>query len=197
MSIKFLFINSIVKFLVILILYTSLIISSHADDIKDFQIEGVSIGDSLLRFYNKKDIERNIDRTPYKSDEFLMITPPSSSKIYEMIQFHTKKNDENYIIHSISGQNLMPVSSCITERDKILHEIKSLFPNTKLIDLGKRDHPGYKNSYSYSIYFKFKSGDLIEIACYDFNDQPNKNLGDKLTISLDTKEFNQFLLNAY
>ena len=32
-----------------------LIISIQADDIKDFQIEGISIGDSLLNFYSKKD----------------------------------------------------------------------------------------------------------------------------------------------
>ena len=30
----------------------------NADDIKDFQIEGISIGDSLLKYYSEKDIKK-------------------------------------------------------------------------------------------------------------------------------------------
>ena len=28
--------------------------NAYADDIKDFEIEGISIGDSLLKYYSKK-----------------------------------------------------------------------------------------------------------------------------------------------
>ena len=41
-----------------LILFT-LQIPSQADDIRDFQIEGMSIGDSLLDYYSEKDIKNN------------------------------------------------------------------------------------------------------------------------------------------
>ena len=30
-----------------------------ADDISDFQIEGISVGDSLLDYFSKKEIEKN------------------------------------------------------------------------------------------------------------------------------------------
>ena len=187
------------KLFLIFFSYFFLIISIQADDIKDFQIEGISIGDSLLNFYSKKEInEGTNNNATYKSDEFLMVTLLPSGNTYEALQFHIKKNDKNYIIHSISGQNSIKLKACLLERDKIFEELKVLFPNTRLIKLNKRDHPGFENSYSYSSYFKFKSGDLIEIACYDFSDLINKEgWNDYLTISLDSKEFNKFLLNAY
>ena len=34
-------------------------LSAKADDISDFQIEGMSIGDSLLKFMTKKKVEKN------------------------------------------------------------------------------------------------------------------------------------------
>ena len=44
------------KFLAILILIFTLQTPSQADDIRDFQIEGMSIGDSLLDYFSKKKI---------------------------------------------------------------------------------------------------------------------------------------------
>ena len=44
-------------FLSILIIIFSFQSSTNADDIRDFQIEGISIGDSALEFFDKKEIE--------------------------------------------------------------------------------------------------------------------------------------------
>ena len=46
------------KILAIIILSLCFITSSKADDIKDFQIEGISIGDSLLDYLSEDSIER-------------------------------------------------------------------------------------------------------------------------------------------
>ena len=46
------------KFLTILILIFSLQTPSQADDIQDFQIEGMSIGDSLLDYMSAEEIEK-------------------------------------------------------------------------------------------------------------------------------------------
>ena len=57
------------RLLVILILTLNFQSSSMADDIKDFKIEGMSIGDSLLNFFSEKDIKsRKI--TTYPTIEF-------------------------------------------------------------------------------------------------------------------------------
>ena len=47
-------------FLTLLALIFSLQTWTKADDIRDFQIEGMSIGDSLLDFYSEKEIKSNI-----------------------------------------------------------------------------------------------------------------------------------------
>ena len=51
------------KFFAIIILSISLTTSSNADDIRDFQIEGMSIGDSLLNHFNEKFIKDRISKT--------------------------------------------------------------------------------------------------------------------------------------
>jgi hypothetical protein len=54
------------KFLAILILIFTLPTPSQADDIRDFQIEGMSIGDSLLDYFSEEEIKTNIKKTKFK-----------------------------------------------------------------------------------------------------------------------------------
>ena len=53
----------------ILILFT-LQTPSQADDIRDFQIEGISIGDSLLDYFSEAEINKQ-KKTFYPSKKFL------------------------------------------------------------------------------------------------------------------------------
>ena len=43
--------------------------SSLADDIRDFQIEGMSVGDSLLDFFSEEEIKNNISECYKKQNE--------------------------------------------------------------------------------------------------------------------------------
>ena len=74
---------------------------SFADDIRDFQIEGISIGDSLLDYFDKEKIEKFIYGDYYKDKTFTSveyISQPDSK--YEVIQIHFKTNDkEIYILN--------------------------------------------------------------------------------------------------
>ena len=57
------------KLLAIIILSSCFLTSSQADGIKDFEIEGVSIGDSLLSYVNKSEINNNLAKY-YKDNEY-------------------------------------------------------------------------------------------------------------------------------
>ena len=46
------------KLLIISILHISLIISSQANDIREFEIEGISIGESLLNYASEGEIKK-------------------------------------------------------------------------------------------------------------------------------------------
>ena len=58
------------KLLGIVVLGLFLITPSQADDISEFQIEGISIGDSLLEFANEKKIKSSIAKAQYSNDKF-------------------------------------------------------------------------------------------------------------------------------
>ena len=54
------------RFLLILVLILNLQSWTKADDISEFEIEGISIGDSLLEYFSKEEIKKNIIETNYK-----------------------------------------------------------------------------------------------------------------------------------
>ncbi|MDA0968404.1 MAG: hypothetical protein O2935_03585, partial [Proteobacteria bacterium] len=60
------------RLLLILIIIFSLQSLIKADDIKDFQIEGMSIGDSLLDYVNNRTI-KNSRKYEYNDDKFYTI----------------------------------------------------------------------------------------------------------------------------
>ena len=171
--------ENVKKIIIILFINLCLIVYSKADDIRDFQIEGISIGDSLLNFYSKKKINSGKNKSnPYKSDKFIMVTLISTGNTYQALQFHFKKNDSNYKIYSISGQTIMKLNPCLKKRNKIFGEIENLFPNTEKLKLDKRSHPGYEKSYSYSMYLTH----LLRISSYQSKIKKLKNNQKKLNI---------------
>ena len=185
------------RFLVILVLIFSFQIPSFADDIRDFQIEGMSIGDSALDYFSEEMINSNIGKTSYKSKKFYHVGIEDSTKfeMYNVVQLHFKKNDNKFIIHSISGNSRMEIKSCLNKQKEIYEEISELFTDIKKYDAGKRKHPSDESgkSFTYDMYFQFKSKDVIVVSCYDWSEK--MSAADKLLIAIDTKEFNDFLNN--
>ena len=60
------------KLLLVLILILGFQTLVKADDIRDFEIEGISVGDSLLNFFSKKEINDNLKEVNYTSDSYLL-----------------------------------------------------------------------------------------------------------------------------
>ena len=89
------------KFKIKLLILISILIFSlqswtKADDISDFEIEGISIGDSLLDYYDINEIEIN-KRDYYVSPEFVAVKMLLDSEIYHLIDVHYKK-DSNLLL---------------------------------------------------------------------------------------------------
>ena len=61
---------------------------TKADDIRDFEIEGMSIGDSALNFFSKKDLISNQKLQWYDTEVFTPIDELKleNSKTYESFQ---------------------------------------------------------------------------------------------------------------
>ena len=106
--------------------------SSLADDIRDFQIEGMSVGDSLLDYFTEEEIQKNI-LTGYKDNTFAGSSfIPKVDGLYEAIQVHFKTDDEKYIIFSLDGMIAQEqIKKCIKQRNKIVDEMSKLFKSSK------------------------------------------------------------------
>ena len=85
-------------FIAVLVLIFSLQSLTKANDIKDFEIEGISIGDSVLEYYTKKEIKENIKQYTKDKTYSLVEIHPFKSEIYDALQLHYKTNDKKYII---------------------------------------------------------------------------------------------------
>ena len=89
-------------FTILLTLIFSLQSLTKADDISEFEIEGFSLGVSLLEYFSKEEIENNIDNDSYAytDQKFVQINIYNGNfGDYEVMQFTTKRNDKKYILH--------------------------------------------------------------------------------------------------
>lgn len=119
-------INRFYFVLIVIFLNLFFAYSLYAEDISDFEIEGISIGDSALKFFSESDLIKN-KKNYYKDKKF---TPVEGLKLknnlknYDFIDLNYKKNDENFIIFNISGRiNFNKnIEDCYTKMDEIIFE---------------------------------------------------------------------------
>ena len=188
------------RLLTILILVLTYQTPSQADDIRDFQIEGMSVGDSLLDYFGKERIESY--KTPYpKSDKFYNFeTKESKYQVYTNVQFDFKKNDEKYIIYSIGGGIFYKdIKKCNKKKEEVVSEIKEIVEEQVKVEyFDKYPHsPVYPNSTVESVEMYFKSGDIVRVYCLDWSEKvtEEKNWSDHLAVNISTKAYREFIDN--
>ena len=176
--------------------------SSFADDISEFQIEGMSIGDSLLDYFSKKQIISNKVDYPYKNNDFYAVRLDTliSSETYDGGEVYLKTNDENYIIHHIFGAISFVnknINDCYKKKDSIVAELSSLFKDVKKIDDGTYAHPTDETGESMitSVVFIFKSGDEASVYCINWSKELDKIYKDHLEVSIGSKEYSYWINN--
>ena len=183
------------RLLTILILIFTLQTPSWADDIRDFQIEGMSIGVSLLDYVIKDEIEKR-KRYFYKSKEYASMSKGDTSfKIYGGFQAHFKDNDPKYIIQSLNGMILYEnnIKDCYKKMDEIVDELTDFFEDVKKTNKETLDHTYDKSGKSKITFVKFlfKSGDFISVECIDWSMELPYN--DKLSVLIMTKKLQNWL----
>ena len=123
------------KLLEILVLGLFLITPSWADDIKDFQIEGMSIGDSALDFFSKDEIKKALNKklTYPGSKKFFQIDPFKKHETYENVSFSIKKGDKKYVIYQIKGMLAYAnkLDECLKKKEIIIKDISSILVNAE------------------------------------------------------------------
>ena len=183
----------------IIVLIFSLQSISKADDIKDFAIEGMSIGDSLLDYFSEEEIIEGTRENSYlNSDNTFTDTNLVASwfNTYDGIQATYKVNDKNYIIHSMDGGIFFARDdkACINKMDEIVNSLSDSFTNAEFLKQPKSSHRQDKTGRStvQGTNIWFENGN-ISIFCYLWVD-PMK-YENYVAISTRTKEFNDWLNN--
>jgi len=184
-------------FLVIFVLLCSS--SVFGDDISDFQIEGISVGDSLLDYFDEKKIEsweKNYHIGVDNKEFFYVVSDDLNNSLYGNLLFTLKQNDKKYIIYGLRGGKffLEDFNKCLIEKDKIVTEYSNLFntdaENYEFI----YDYLDDGKSIAYITDFNLQNGS-IRIYCVDWSKvtEENKNWGDNLSVTTNTKEYLDWL----
>ena len=173
--------------------------SAYTDDIKDFQIENISIGDSALNYFSEAQLENGEqDWFNYSHKEY-STSLVAGKGIYDWFLISYKSDDDNFTIEGLAGivvKKKYDDNKCNKELDTAALNISKLFKNTKR---GKKQlykvvynprkifqepNPSGKSTAT-SISFDFKDEGKIILSCYNM---------DKATNQIDSpiKDINQF-----
>ena len=187
--------------------------SVYADDISDFSIEGISIGDSLLDFMTEEEILKEIEKT---KDWYSILNEPNkyaeinflkNFKTYDFASVFVKNNytnqyvsnkNEKYTILSVSGKITYneDFDSCIVKRDEIEAVLSKMFPNAqKTEDIFQYGGDPSGESIIDAVYFELDSGGEIEVSCNDYEEtyRIKRNWSDLLNVAIDTEEIVSWL----
>tara|TARA_Y100000816_G_C25823633_1_gene430918 strand:+ start:90 stop:677 length:588 start_codon:yes stop_codon:yes gene_type:complete len=184
----------------ILLLVFSLQSFTKADDIKDFQIEGMSIGDSALDYYTKKEL-KNFIKTYYpKSKKFYLLEIEDPKyKVYDGVQFAFKKKDKAYIIYGLNGFVFYETkfNQCLKKKKEIESELNQLFKNSNVVK-GEGSHSGDPSGKSKQWQTQYILNDkkgAVSIDCIDWHKKITKEEGftDNLSIAIYSKEYENFV----
>ena len=187
-------------FLSILLLIFSIQVFAKADDITEFEIEGLAIGKSLLNFFDEKQIKDNNANYAYPDDKFYVsiFYDEKFYETYESLEIHLKKDDNKFKIYAVDGMIFYEnIDACYPKQSEIAQQLDKMFKNTKMVDAGFRklsaDNTG--KSKLKTFYWELSSGDFIAVECYDWSKEIFKKNSwyDNLRISIVSKELNEWL----
>ena len=170
---------------------------SWADDIKELQIEGMSIGDSLLDYFSEKEINSSL-RLNYEESDFYKIEIRNNKfEIYEIVGFHFKAYDQRYEIFGISGSTLITKSfkECLADKEKIEKEISLIFEKSRRFDHGTLNPAWDKKTKFNQVEFYLENNDSVVVTCYDWSKKAEQENGwnDNISVELYLKELSDFI----
>ena len=175
---------------------------SLADDISDFEIEGMSIGDSLLDYFSELEIKNSKVKTEYKNKKFakyMLVSP--SFKNYQVVRVYALEEDKTYKVFAISGlmQFSNRINECYKKQKEIDNDIANLFNNSQVTRSVKEKvkYRGDKSGKSFfkNIKYQFTTFDAIQINCYDFSKKLKKEGSkDYLSVYMASEDYRTWLI---
>ena len=174
---------------------------TKANDVRDFEIEGMSIGDSALDFFNMSEIKKN-SKNYYKNKKYTPIefNHYESFETYWGVDINVLTNDKKYKIEGLKGvidYRNKSMEKCKKQLIEIADQISTLFVDFEKTNIKTRNHGADPtgNSKNTSIAFYSSQDDIITVFCSDYSEE--SGWMDHLGVDIKTKKFNNFLAIAY
>ena len=187
------------KLFIIIIIFINFQSWTKADEINEISIEGISVGESALKYFSKQDIKNN-SWDYYKNKKFTPVQNKGFSffKQYDSVDFDFKTNDKDYLIHSLSGVIFFKkedIKKCFKMMNEIDIEISKVLQSFKRSDKATWIHdidPTGKSKFT-DIYYESESG-TVTITCYDYSEeQIAKGSGNHLAVMISLNEWVNFM----
>ena len=197
----------------ILFLVISFNLASNANELKEFEIGGFSLGESLLDYFDKSDIKNELKSEYtyfYKENKYAVLGVGDgvdynlSMKFenYDELALTVRPDDKKFIIYSVSGDIFCKdnIKKCLSQQKEIVSELED-FLGLEFESWEKPhsvDPSGKSMVYGYNI--TYADGSDIAVDVYQWSDKMKQenNFPDTLQVSISTKEFSNFLMyDAY
>ena len=175
-------------------------VPSFADDISDFQIEGMSIGDSLLDYITEEEIKEIQQKPANKKIKYWRINYRKNLKTYDAVQIWWDGKDKNYEIASLGGiiEFDNDMNNCKKKQNEITINIQNSIKNLRLDkQTGQLDQDKDGKIHQSALFFE--NGNFINIQCYEFSKsyKDKNNYVDNLKVMIVPKKFDDHYNEAY
>jgi hypothetical protein len=177
---------------------------TSADELSDFEVLGMSIGDSLMDFMPEVDILYEIEK--YKSsnryshlkepDKFFEITvPKQENDLYDGAEVFIKNTiTKDYTIYGIRGYKyfIEDFEACIKKRNQISEILINFFPDSKTGSLITEDKNKITDNFSIG-----NSERIIDVNCINLEEtyRLKNNFKEGLSFVIRNKEFSDWALD--
>ena len=108
---------------------------TKAEEVNNFEIEGMTVGESLLNYMKKSEIEDKINSDTsyhYPNGSYVVFGYYSDEmKIYDDVGVVIKQKDSNYKIHALEGTIYFRKGTCSEKQKEISSDLKSVLDSSK------------------------------------------------------------------
>ena len=180
--------------------------SYEEESLRNFEVLGMSIGDSLLDFMPEVDIFYGIEK--YKSSnryshlkephKFFEITVPKQEhELYDGAEVFIKNTiTKDYTIRGIRGYRyyIEDFDTCIKKRNQIAEILTDFFPDAETGSLIDEDKESITDTFSIGYIAKNR---IIDVICSDLEEtyRLKNNLQEGLNFVVRNKEFSDWVLD--
>ena len=192
------------KILLIILLtlsFQTLTLRAQANDIRDFEIEEMSIGDSLLNFMSKSEIKNNELQYFTTKRDYYIIGIFDNLKNYDQVEIYLRSNDKKYKIKTIAGMlKINSLDKCLSDKINIVKQVDNLFLDTnKQSDIKAHEADVSGVSKQYINQYNFNKMNHIRVECMQWSKKMKKerNFSNTLNVVVMADEVHNWIMGGY